>query len=179
MAMRNGYLAFRACSFLVESTRGPVAPSTTLWVVPPHFMGEDGTAASLPWREAAGGNHAKHGGGGGFRLSAAGASRRSSSSALQPARHRVDRFDIAYRGGAALLQAVFQPCSGRGRRRYNLWASLVQANPNESKEKSLDLFGFLWPNRAFSKGYRGKNKKVWLRLNSRPGLRDSPLRGTS
>ena len=65
------------------------------------------------------------------------------------------------------------------RRRYNPWASLVQANPNESKEKSLDLFGFLWPNRAFSKGYRGKNKKVWLRLNSRPGLRDSPLRGTS
>jgi hypothetical protein len=95
----------------------------------------------------------------------------------------------AYRGGAALMQAAFQPCvpaasggSRRGRHRaaaYNPWASLVQANPNESKEKSLDLFGFLWPNRAFSKGYRGKNKKVWLRFNSRPGLRDSPLRGTS
>jgi hypothetical protein len=65
------------------------------------------------------------------------------------------------------------------RRRHNPWASLVQGDPRKSKEKGLDLFGLLWPNRAFSKGYRRKNKKIRLRLNSRPGLRDSPLRGIS
>ena len=35
--------------------------------------------------------------------------------------------------------------------------------PNKSKEnqeKLLAFLGFLWPNRDFSKGYSGKNKKI-------------------
>ena len=53
-----------------------------------------------------------------------------------------------YRGGAALMQAVFQPyvparararaAAALERRRYNLWASPAQANPNKSKEKPLN-----------------------------------------
>jgi hypothetical protein len=31
----------------------------------------------------------------------------------------------------------------------------------------LHLLGFLWPNPGFSKGYGGKNKKIWFGLNSR------------
>jgi hypothetical protein len=41
---------------------------------------------------------------------------------------------------------------------------------NKSKQKSLDLLGFLWPNRDFSKGYTGKNKKIPFRLSSPAGL---------
>jgi hypothetical protein len=46
----------------------------------------------------------------------------------------------------------------------------VQANPKESKEKSLHFLGFLWWNLDFSTGYSGKNKKIPLRSNSRSGL---------
>jgi hypothetical protein len=46
----------------------------------------------------------------------------------------------------------------------------VQANPKESKEKSLHFLGFLWRNRDFSTGYSGKNKKIPLRSNSLIGL---------
>jgi hypothetical protein len=35
----------------------------------------------------------------------------------------------------------------------------IQANPNKTKPKSLDLLGFIRPNRDFSKGYERKNKK--------------------
>jgi hypothetical protein len=34
-----------------------------------------------------------------------------------------------------------------------------QANPNKSKQKGLDLLGFIRPNRDFSMGYGRKNKK--------------------
>jgi hypothetical protein len=33
----------------------------------------------------------------------------------------------------------------------------IQANPNKSKENSLDFLGFLWWNRGFSMGY-GESK---------------------
>jgi hypothetical protein len=34
-----------------------------------------------------------------------------------------------------------------------------QANPNKTKQKSLDFLGFIRRNRDFSKGYGRKNKK--------------------
>jgi hypothetical protein len=41
----------------------------------------------------------------------------------------------------------------------------VQAKPNKSKQKSLDLLGIICPNWAFSMGYGRKNKKIFrLRL---------------
>jgi hypothetical protein len=43
---------------------------------------------------------------------------------------------------------------------YNFRSSDLQANPNKTKQKSLDFLGFLWPNRDFSEGYGEKNKKV-------------------
>jgi hypothetical protein len=54
--------------------------------------------------------------------------------------------------------------------KYNPRASSVQVNPNQTKEKSLHVLGFLWPNRDFSMGYKQKNKKILPRLNSRAGL---------
>ena len=39
-----------------------------------------------------------------------------------------------------------------------------QANPNKSKQKRLDLLGFIRQNRDFSMGYREKNKKIFPRL---------------
>jgi hypothetical protein len=35
----------------------------------------------------------------------------------------------------------------------------LQANPNKTKQKSLDLLGFIWPIRDLSVGYAAKNKK--------------------
>jgi hypothetical protein len=35
-----------------------------------------------------------------------------------------------------------------------------QSTPNKSKQNCLDLFGFIRPNRDFSTGYGGKNKKI-------------------
>jgi hypothetical protein len=35
----------------------------------------------------------------------------------------------------------------------------VQGKANKTKQKSLDLLGFIWPNPDFSKGYGQKNKK--------------------
>jgi hypothetical protein len=60
-------------------------------------------------------------------------------------------------------------CSGsgkatRGSRKCNLKARSVQANPNKTKQKSLDLLGFIRPNRDFSMGYEQKNKKIDSRL---------------
>jgi hypothetical protein len=43
--------------------------------------------------------------------------------------------------------------------KYNLGANSVQANPNKTKQKSLDFLGFIRPNRGFSMGYGRKNKK--------------------
>jgi hypothetical protein len=43
------------------------------------------------------------------------------------------------------------------RRRFNQHAKSVQINPNKTKQKSLDLLGFIRPNRDFSKGY-GESK---------------------
>jgi hypothetical protein len=42
---------------------------------------------------------------------------------------------------------------------FNQSASSAQTNPNKTKQKSLDLLGFIRPNRGFSKGYKRKNKK--------------------
>jgi hypothetical protein len=50
-------------------------------------------------------------------------------------------------------------------------AKQIQIIPNKSKQKSLDLLGFLWPIRDFSKGYTRKNKKICFGLNSRRRLR--------
>jgi hypothetical protein len=46
----------------------------------------------------------------------------------------------------------------------------VQANPNNSKQKNLDLLGFVWPKRDFSKGYNRKNKKICPLPDSLGGL---------
>jgi hypothetical protein len=68
----------------------------------------------------------------------------------------------AYRGGAALMQAIFSRISparaaaaavATGQRCwYNLRASFVQAHPNKTKEKSLHFLLFHLPNQDFSKG---------------------------
>jgi hypothetical protein len=42
------------------------------------------------------------------------------------------------------------PARSRG---FNQSASSSQANPNKSKQKGLDLLGFIRPNRYFSMGY--------------------------
>jgi hypothetical protein len=42
---------------------------------------------------------------------------------------------------------------------FNQRANSAQANPNKTKQKSLDFLGFIRPNRDFSKGYEQKNKK--------------------
>jgi hypothetical protein len=46
----------------------------------------------------------------------------------------------------------------------------MQRNANKNKQNHFYFLLFSWPNRGFSKGYRGKNKKILLALNSRPGL---------
>jgi hypothetical protein len=46
----------------------------------------------------------------------------------------------------------------------------IQANPNKTKQNSLDLFGFIWWNRDFSMSYGRKNKKISRPLNSPPRL---------
>jgi hypothetical protein len=50
----------------------------------------------------------------------------------------------------------------------------LQGNPSKSKEKGLYFLGFLWPIRAFSESYSGKNKKIRRLLNSRPRLCETP-----
>jgi hypothetical protein len=42
---------------------------------------------------------------------------------------------------------------------FNHSANSPQANPNKTKQKSLDFLGFIRPNRDFSKGCEQKNKK--------------------
>jgi hypothetical protein len=59
----------------------------------------------------------------------------------------------------------------REARHINQSASSLQANPRKTKKKRLYFFGFLWPNLAFSMGYREKNKKNRRGLNSRSRLR--------
>jgi hypothetical protein len=54
------------------------------------------------------------------------------------------------------------------------YAKQIQIFPNKSKQKSLDLFGFLWPIRGFSMSYGRKNKKISLRLNSPQVAPDLP-----
>jgi hypothetical protein len=46
----------------------------------------------------------------------------------------------------------------------------MQANENKRKQNCFHLLLFPFPNRAFSKGYGGKNKKIPFRLSSRGGL---------
>jgi hypothetical protein len=48
-------------------------------------------------------------------------------------------------------------------RRPNL-TKPVQARPNKSKQKRLDLFGFIRPNRDFSMGYDDSKQKILLLL---------------
>jgi hypothetical protein len=68
-------------------------------------------------------------------------------------------------GGAAA-----EPARGRqynlGVSRRQINPSKPQTNPNKSKKKRLDWLGFIRPNRDFSMGYSGKNKKT---LRSRSG----------
>jgi hypothetical protein len=52
--------------------------------------------------------------------------------------------------------AAAPPDRGPG---FNQRANFVQANPNKTKQKSLDFLGFIRPNRDFSMGYEQKNKK--------------------
>ena len=52
----------------------------------------------------------------------------------------------------------------------NQSASSVKANKNKNRRKSFDFLFFIFPNQDFSKGYERKNKKIQLRLNSRPRL---------
>jgi hypothetical protein len=61
---------------------------------------------------------------------------------------------------AAARRALFRfsgkrPAGGK----CNLKARSVQANPNKTKQKSLDFLGFIRPNRDFSMGYGKKIKK--------------------
>jgi hypothetical protein len=42
---------------------------------------------------------------------------------------------------------------------FNQSGNSAQANPNKTKQKSLDFLGFIRPNRDFSMGYGQKNKK--------------------
>jgi hypothetical protein len=37
---------------------------------------------------------------------------------------------------------------------FNQRANSFRANPNKTKQKGLDLLGFIRPNRGFSMGYR-------------------------
>jgi hypothetical protein len=49
----------------------------------------------------------------------------------------------------------------------------IQGNPRLSKEKSLDLFGFLWPIRVFSMGYSESKQKIsfpWHESGSPPQI---------
>jgi hypothetical protein len=46
----------------------------------------------------------------------------------------------------------------------------LQENPSKTKEKGLHFLAFPWRNRAFSMGYRRKNKKILSPLCSRPRL---------
>jgi hypothetical protein len=45
-----------------------------------------------------------------------------------------------------------------------------QRNANKNKQNRFNFLLFSWPNRDFSKGYRGKNKKILPALNSPLGL---------
>jgi hypothetical protein len=38
----------------------------------------------------------------------------------------------------------------------------IQEKPNKTKQKSLDLFGFIRPNQGFSRGYGGTQIKKFL-----------------
>jgi hypothetical protein len=59
----------------------------------------------------------------------------------------------------------------------NRRASYLQANASKNKQSCLDLLGFIWPNRDFSKGYERKNKKICLAFDSPSRLwRDAPRR---
>jgi hypothetical protein len=42
---------------------------------------------------------------------------------------------------------------------YNRRASSLQAKPSKIQAKMLFMLGFVWWNRDFSKGYRGKKQK--------------------
>jgi hypothetical protein len=44
----------------------------------------------------------------------------------------------------------------------------AQAKPSKTKQNCLDLLGFIRPNRDFSMGYDGKNKKISSPFSSRP-----------
>jgi hypothetical protein len=72
--------------------------------------------------------------------------------------------------GEILGLAQTPPGAGCNRR-----ASCLQANASKNKQSCLDLLGFIWPNRDFSKGYERKNKKFCLAFDSPSRLwRDAP-----
>jgi hypothetical protein len=49
-------------------------------------------------------------------------------------------------------------------RGFNRRARSAQARPNKTKQKSLDLLGFIRPNRFFSMRYGESNKKIDSRI---------------
>jgi hypothetical protein len=51
-------------------------------------------------------------------------------------------------------------------------SKFIQAKPNKTKQKSLDLLGFLWSNRGFSMGY-GESKGNFFQ-DRRRSLRYAP-----
>jgi hypothetical protein len=57
--------------------------------------------------------------------------------------------DMAERGRPATAPRPNRPAE----RKYNLKANASQANPSKTKQKSLDLLGFIRPNQDFSRGY--------------------------
>jgi hypothetical protein len=76
-------------------------------------------------------------------------------------RRRARRCDAPAREQAGGSQRFPPGAPGRVGRsgRFNPCANSFQANPNKTKQKSLDFLGFVRPNRDFSMGYERKNKK--------------------
>jgi hypothetical protein len=57
---------------------------------------------------------------------------------------------------SSLFQASPTRPDRRAANRFNQSANSSQANPNKTKQKSLDFLGFIRPNRDFSMGYEQK-----------------------
>jgi hypothetical protein len=69
-----------------------------------------------------------------------------------------DRRNVAYEIEPDIAERRGRPASHTrpdrpAGRKYNLKASAFQANPSKTKQKSLDLLGFIRPNRGFSRVY--------------------------
>ena len=74
-----------------------------------------------------------------------------------PQRERPGGGRIAPRSAGGSRSRADGPVQAPG---FNQSANSVQANPNKTKQNSLDLLGFIRPNPDFSMGYKRKNKKI-------------------